>query len=180
MISNELSTIQTKDAERAIHAAAIADFERDGGAIQRIEIKAPGIDTAFEEGSFNGRFKGGRTLNGEAIRDAKVREMALTMSITSVETTTGIHHVTLAKIAKRMGFEFQRGARMPTVKTEEESDRDEALALEIIAKQAEGLNRAKAMRRIGIGYDKFHRLLKEYAIDYPVLDRSLRNKQVKD
>ena len=177
MISLELSTIQHNQPESARLAQAYEQFIASGGRSTVIPAvwEAPKKGTSLES-SFNGRTRDGKFVRTESIRDNMVREAALTMNITQVEKKFGIHHSTLADIAKRMGFEFQRGIkvgdRLPEVKAE-----DMRLVERITALRDIGLSRTQVMKQVDIGYQKFHRILKDYGIDFPAMPRELRNRK---
>lgn len=168
MISLELSTIQHKDAERTWLSQAMAEFEQRGGATAVLPSTARSGEWDTE---FNSRTKTGRTVRIRADRDAKVIEAAKTMTVGRAEKVLGIHHSTLTSMATRLGIEFQKAYAVSTAYKAQ----DPVLVERIVAMRDVGLNRAQVMKHVGVGYDKFHRLMNEYQIDFPTVPRRYRN-----
>jgi hypothetical protein len=66
-------------------------------------------------------------------------------------------------MANRMGFKFKRAYT-----TNQDCRSEDAKLVErIIAMRDIGLNRSQVTRQIEVSYQKFHRLLREYQIDFP-------------
>jgi DNA-binding NtrC family response regulator len=160
MISLELSTIQAKDAERNWLAQAMADFEIKSGPLTTIPLAVRDLDLDTE---FNGRTKSGKTAPANPTLESKVASTAESMTIAEASRAFHLSQADLEKIAERMGFKFRRGYTT----NQAYRDGDEILVERIKALQAVGLNRAQVRRQVGISYHKFHRLLKEYSIDFP-------------
>jgi hypothetical protein len=74
-----------------------------------------------------------------------------------------------------MGFKFKR--RYTTNQGHKATDGP--MVERIIALRDVGLSRSKVMKQIGMSYEKFHRLLKDYSIDFPALPFHLRNGKLK-
>ena len=168
MISLELSTIQHKDAERAWLSQAMAEFEQRKGALETVPFNArcADIDTLF-----NNRTQGGR--HTEVNKPMEERVAAAGPGLTRAEAAERFHlsERDLDKIAKRFGFKFKRGYTT----NEAYKSEDNKLVERIKAMRDVGLNRAQVMKHMGLGYDKFHRLMNEYQIDFPKVPRRYRN-----
>ncbi|WP_225773247.1 hypothetical protein [Pseudomonas sp. Marseille-Q5115] len=168
MISLELSIIQHKNTERAWLSQAMAEFEQRNGAPQTLPLNArcADIDTLF-----NNRTQGGR--HTEVNKSLEERVAAAGPGLTRAEASERFHlsERDLDKIAKRFDFKFKRGYTT----NEAYKSEDAKLVERISAMRDLGLNRAQVMKHMGLGYEKFHRLMNEYQIDFPKVPRRYRN-----
>lgn len=168
MISLETNSIQHKDAERAWISQAVAEFERRQGVLQVVPLEArcPDIDTLF-----NNRTQGGRHTEVNASLEQRVARAAPTLTRQQASERFHLSLENLDKISKAMGFKFKRGYT-----TNEGYKAEDTKLVERISTMRDiGLNRAQVMKQMQISYEKFHRLLSEYSIDFSVMPRRSRN-----
>jgi hypothetical protein len=159
MISLDLSLIREKDADRAWLSQAMAEFEQRQGALQVVPVQVrPDIDTLF-----NNRTRDGRHTVLNKSLEQRVAEAGPTLTRAQAAERFHLSMADLNAIADRHGFKFKRGY------TTNESYRSEDTKLVewITAMRDVGLNRAQVQKQIGMSYQKFHRLLSEYSIDFP-------------
>lgn len=172
MISHELSTIQQKDVDRAWIAQAVAEFESRGESPSPIPADKRSIDI---DTFFNGRSRDGKNIGVRPSRESQIAAQAASMTLAEAMQIFHLSGKYLTGLAEAMGFKFKRGYT-----TNQEYRSADASAVErITALRDVGLNRAQVMKQIGMSYDKFHRLLTDYKIEFPVVPRRLRNKRVK-
>jgi hypothetical protein len=160
MISLDLSLVRQKDTERAWLSQAVAEFEQRQGVLQvlPLEARCPDMDTLF-----NNRTRGGRHTELNKSLDQQVAEAAPELTRQQASERFHLSVDSLDRMAKRMGFKFKRGY---TTNQDYKSE-DAKLVERIIAMRDIGLNRAQVTRQIEVSYQKFHRLLREYQIDFP-------------
>ena len=170
MISLELNSVRAKDADRAWLAELMAQNEAKVVQVLPVDSRSADIDTAF-----NGRTQGGKSIALCPSLESKVSASAESMTITEAAHAFHLSVKDLERMAARGGFKFKRGyTTNPSYK-----DGDKALVERICALRDVGLNRAQARNQIGMSYEKFHRLLSEYAINFPKVPLGQRNKKVK-
>ncbi|RML41688.1 hypothetical protein ALQ95_01791 [Pseudomonas syringae pv. ribicola] len=103
---------------------------------------------------------------------AQIRHMAQTTTITDVGRNTGVSHHTLRKIASEHRFEykpFDPSPGLACVKAARIDPVADALnVLRIKEARDRGLSRKAAKDVIGISSTLMERLLKDFAIDYPL------------
>lgn len=194
MISPELSTIQRNKERSALLEAEVAEFLKRGGVIGtlkgfpvRPEPKRYGRMTAP-----TARPPEPHRRTKEAIRAAappespqnlprghvsdevvtQIRHMAQTTTITDVGRKTGVSHHMLRKIASEHRFEykpFDPSPGLACVKAARIDPVADALnVLRIKEARDRGLSRKAAKDLIGISSTLMERLLKDFAIDYPL------------
>ncbi|QKZ05864.1 MerR family transcriptional regulator [Pseudomonas eucalypticola] len=172
MISLELSSVRAKDADRAWLAQAVADFESKSKVLTVLPVEARNLDL---ETAFNGRTQGGKSIALCPSLEEKVSASAESMTITEAAKTFHLSQKHLERMAARGGFKFKRGyTTNPSYR-----DGDAIMVERICALRDVGLNRAQARNQIGMSYEKFHRLLSEYAINFPKVPMRQRNKKAK-
>ena len=169
MISLELSSIQQKDAERAMHAVAIAEFLLHGGKIFQAEptghvVKEPTYSTimpprrkpkAVEPGPES------EPSDGRAEMVAKIREMAKTMTQREITKATGLSRKQLYTISANHEFNFKTALKMSSAE-------EESLVLKIRECLDNRLSRNQARLHIGISFTLLTRLIRDYKIPYPM------------
>ncbi|MBD1554262.1 hypothetical protein [Pseudomonas typographi] len=160
MISMEYGTIQHKDTERAWLSQAMAEFEQRKGLPQTLPITARCEDI---ETLFNNRTQAGRHTELNTSMEDRVVAAGPTLTRAQAAERFHLSMADLNAIADRHGFKFKRG--YTTNQTYKEGDA--GLVERITALRDVGLNRAQVMKQTGMSYDRFHRLLKDYSIDFP-------------
>lgn len=182
MISNELSMVQRNSAESSRIAAAMDEFLSRGGQIQQGKTFGY-VPRTVLYGSFAPPGKGiERARPAMSPRDvakaaivATLRTLAETMTKTEASRSSGINISKVERIAIEYGLAFRLAARggdlnlQPYVK--DVSD-DASKVERIKAMRDIGVNRNQAARQMGISPTLMRRLIADYSIDFPVLDRS--------
>ncbi|RMR06599.1 hypothetical protein [Pseudomonas syringae group genomosp. 7] len=192
MISPELSTIQQKAPQSAKLAAQVAEFLASGRVIETKK----GFPLRPEPRTY-GRMRAAaapapRRRTKEAMRAAtppppsqnlprghvsdemvaQIRRMAQTTTITDVGRNTGISRHMLRKIATEHRFDYKPFDPSPGLACVK-ADRIDPIAdamnvLRIKEARDRGLSRKAAKDLIGISSTLMERLLKDFAIDYPL------------
>lgn len=104
----------------------------------------------------------------------RVRELAKTMSQRDVAGLTGISRKQLYSMARAYGFEFQAAANggvANLVHNQSDPVEDAKNVERIKAMRDIGVSRSQAARHMGISTCYLRRLIRDYAIDYPVTKR---------
>ncbi|KTB99864.1 hypothetical protein [Pseudomonas syringae] len=192
MISPELSTIQRNKERSALLGAEVAEFLKRGGVIETKQgfpltpepkrygrMSAPAAPPAPHR----------RTR--QAIQDAMpippppdererllkeqaaiAKELAMTMTITDVGRRTGMSRHMLRKFATEGRFDYKPFDPSPSLKLVQ-AERinpitDAMNVLRIKEARDRGLSRKAAKDLIGISSTLMERLIKDFAIDYPL------------
>lgn len=171
MISPELSTIRQKDLDRDWIARATAEFE-SRGTLETLPVQARDADFGV---MFNGKARDGTRAEPNPSLESKVAAAAPTLTVTEAMKTFHLSESDLKRMATRMGFKFKRGYTT----NQGHKATDGPMVERIIALRDVGLSRSKVMKQIGMSYEKFHRLLKDYSIVFPALPFHLRNGKLK-
>lgn len=194
MISPELSTIQRNKERSAVLEAEVAEFLKRGGVIGTLK----GFPVRPEPKRYGrmsvttARPPEPHRRTKEAIRAAapppstqnlprghvsdevvaQIRHMAQTTTITDVGRNTGVSHHMLRKIASEHRFEYKPFDPSPSlacVKAARIDPVTDALnVLRIKEARDRGLSRKAAKDLIGISSTLMERLLKDFAIEYPL------------
>lgn len=175
MISLELSSIQQKDTQRAIHAAAVADFLEHGGSIHVVDKTSANPETSAES-IFSGpisvrdaRIKAAQ--DKEAAEVERIRGMAATMTMRDAVQATGIGRGKLRAMAEKNGFTFQSGADQKADwahKSQTDPAKDARNVDRLKAFCAAGVTRQQAARHMGVSIQVVVRLITQYGLDYPL------------
>lgn len=171
MISPELSTIRQKDLDRDWIARATAEYEGRG----TLETLPMQVRTADFGTMFNGKAKDGARAEPSPSLESKVAAAAPTLTVTEAMKTFHLSERDLKLMASRIGFKFKRGYTT----NQGHKAADGPMVEQIIALRDVGLSRSKVMKQTGMCYEKFHRLLKDYKIEFPALPFHLRNGKLK-
>lgn len=171
MICPELSTIRQKDLDRDWIARATAEYEK-GTTLETLTTQVRDIDFGT---MFNGKARDGTRAEPNPSLESKVAAAAPTLTVTDAMKTFHLSERDLKRMASRMGFKFKR--RYTTYQGHKATDGP--MVERIITLRDVGLNRSQVMKQTGVCYEKFHRLLKDYGIDFPALPFNLRNGKTK-
>ncbi|RQO62272.1 hypothetical protein [Pseudomonas sp. KBW05] len=171
MISPELSTIRQKDLDRDWIARATAEYEQ-GTTLETLITQVRDVDFGA---MFNGKSRDGTRAEPNPSFESKVAAAAPTLTVTEAMKTFHLCERDLKRMASRMGFKFKRGYTT----NQGHKATDGPMVERIIALRDVGLNRSQVMKQTGMCYEKFHRLLKDYGIDFPPLPFNLRNGKTK-
>lgn len=104
----------------------------------------------------------------------QVREMAKTMTQSEVVKATGVNRKRLYTLAKANDFEFQPPANNPVdnlIHNTSNVIEDAKNVVRIKALKALGVTRNQAAKHMGISRCYLQRLIRDYAIDFPVMKR---------
>lgn len=185
MISLEISMVERNRAESARLAVAMAEFESRGGLICTL----PGVGfiprTPMEARPY-GRTVSAKPKTPPPIRTKRavalaakaqakheatviVRGLAETMTMAEVSRETGISGYMLRKLATDAGFEYQQFDPTPSLKPNTlDRSNDAENVQRIINARNLGLCRKQARDFLSMSNTLMHRLIDEYAIDFPL------------
>jgi uncharacterized protein YerC len=179
MISLELSTIHTKDAERAWLAEAMAAYQRGDGIIGQIESPsdlAPkpedkpvalrkDLSDIFRSESYTRQMA--ETAEKKALED-RVRKLSETMTYLEAMAETGLSHTTLYRISRAGCFYFRRKSHEIT-RRRAYVDRvaDAKLCERMKALRDIGLSRYQVAKQLEVAGTVITRLMRDYGIDFP-------------
>lgn len=181
MISLELSSIQQKDAERAMLARAMAEFEGRAGVIQSIATSfefvpkpliqaepAPRDQREVLRSESYARQMAEQVAKQEV--EDRIRKLAETMTYQEVMAATGYSQSTLYRISRAGCFHFRR---KPTEVKNKRAYIDPAIDARMCdrlkALRDVGLNRHQVAKQMQVSSSVISRLLRDYGIDFPVV-----------
>ncbi|PVZ19963.1 MULTISPECIES: hypothetical protein [unclassified Pseudomonas] len=173
MISNELSTIREKDADRAWLAKLEQDFHARGRRIEVVD-RAPSTTafcpyTATKAQTKARAVKAMQVQADELALAARVRELAKTMAVRAVCLEMGLTRTTVRGIAERHRISFKSGkedARKANQQRYASIQEDARDAARLRAYSDLGASFNHAANHSGIGRTRAERLAREFAIPF--------------
>lgn len=180
MISMELSTVQYNGLQSAILTTQIDEFLRRGGAITTAPELKPvplpygrlkPVDKSTKLVRENLKKKPpwpSRAHSQELIE--RIATMSETMTCAHIAEETGLTYNQVKCLGMRNGFTFKRAestGRTLHASATEDPAIDQKLAERINAFKDLGISRNKCHQTIGIGAERFNRILDDFQIDYP-------------
>lgn len=172
MISLELSSIQHNRAESARLAEAMADFERRGGVIQRLEI------TRFKPEVFNSESIVPSTKVSKAVHIQQSEKAAeferaiaeklrayIDLGVAAASRDLHLGTKRLNYIAANYGIVFRSNGHTSALAAKRE--REAALVPDVKKAFAEGATQQDVIRKFDITKDRLRRMAKAYGFKLP-------------
>jgi hypothetical protein len=183
MISMELSSVQHNAAKSAELSAAVERYLAGGGTVSTLkgfahkpkpEARAYGRKHAPQISKAPVAAMPKRRTGASGIRVAedikeRVRHLAKTMPRIRVSEETGLSGYVLSRIAHEGGFEFLKWNPNDVMVTRQTDPIADALnVVRIKDARDRGLSQKEALLALGISNTLMKRLIRDFAIDYPL------------
>jgi hypothetical protein len=179
MISLELSSIQYNSLQSAVINAQVEEFLRKGGEISSAPPVKPvplpyGRLKPIDESTKLVRAKPKVSRKNPTVHSpeliARIADMAETMNCCDIAKELGMTYDQVRCIGSRTGVTFPKAVnsgRSNIIHNKIDEAADQKIAERIRAYRELGVSRRQCHQGIGIGAERFNRIIDVFGIDYP-------------